>query len=77
MLVRDRGRGIPASELKQIFKRFYRVADAAGHKVKGTGLGLFIVQAIVRKHGGSVQAESSGVGRGTSIHIRLPKVYAS
>lgn len=75
VLVRDQGRGIPPSELKQIFKRFYRVSELAGRKVKGTGLGLFIVQAIVRKHGGTVKAESSGLGRGASIHIRLPKVY--
>ena len=74
VLVRDRGRGIPDSELKQVFKRFYRVHEL-GQKVKGTGLGLFIVQSIVRRHGGSITAESAGQGRGTTIRIRLPKVY--
>jgi signal transduction histidine kinase len=76
VLVRDLGRGIPSSELKPIFKRFYRVHEA-GQKVKGTGLGLFIVQAIIRRHGGTVSAESAGAGLGTTMRIRLPKVYAS
>ncbi|GAC1646778.1 MAG: HAMP domain-containing sensor histidine kinase [Acidobacteriaceae bacterium] len=76
IVVSDNGRGIPAGELKQVFKRFYRVHEP-GQKVKGTGLGLFIVQAIMRKHGGSVTAESPGVGKGATIRLRLPKVYAT
>jgi two-component system, OmpR family, sensor histidine kinase SenX3 len=75
VVVRDHGRGIPTSELKRVFKRFHRVHEA-GQKVKGTGLGLFIVQSIIRKHRGSIAAESNGSGKGTSIRIRLPKVYA-
>jgi len=49
--IRDRGIGIPRSELKQVFKRFYRVADREVARVKGSGLGLFIVRSIAKKYG--------------------------
>jgi signal transduction histidine kinase len=71
--VRDHGVGVPAHELKRIFKRFYRVPNRALSKVKGTGLGLFIVRSIVRKHGGKVLAQSAGEGRGTTITLELPR----
>jgi signal transduction histidine kinase len=71
--VRDRGIGIPHEELKRIFKRFYRVQPAG--QVKGTGLGLFIVRSIARRHGGDVFAESEGEGRGSTFSIRLPRIY--
>ncbi len=72
--VRDRGVGIKAEELKRIFKRFYRVSNRSLSHVKGTGLGLFIVRAIARKHGGRVFAESEGEGRGTTMVLELPRV---
>jgi two-component system, OmpR family, sensor histidine kinase SenX3 len=72
--VRDQGVGIPAGELKRIFKRFYRVSNRSLSHVKGTGLGLFIVRAIARKHGGRVFAESEGEGRGTRVVMELPRV---
>ncbi len=71
--VRDRGVGIPRPELKRIFKRFYRAQNAP--QIKGTGLGLFIVRSIARRHGGDVFAESEGVGRGSTFTIRLPRIY--
>jgi signal transduction histidine kinase len=72
--VRDKGVGIPAEELKRVFKRFYRVSNRSLSHVKGTGLGLFIVRAIARKHGGRVFAESEGEGRGTTMVLELPRV---
>jgi two-component system sensor histidine kinase SenX3 len=71
--VRDHGVGVPAPELKRIFKRFYRVPNRSLAHVKGTGLGLFIVRAIARKHGGKVSAESAGEGQGTTVTLRLPR----
>ncbi|MGE5325239.1 MAG: sensor histidine kinase, partial [Actinomycetota bacterium] len=73
--VRDNGVGIPPPELKRIFKRFYRVTGRSTDKVKGTGLGLFIVRSIARRHGGDVWAESAGTGHGSTFILRLPRVY--
>ncbi|MBZ5599330.1 MAG: HAMP domain-containing histidine kinase [Acidobacteriia bacterium] len=72
----DHGVGIPAEELKRIFKRFYRVPGRLQGNVKGTGLGLFIVRAIASKHGGRVFAESEGEGRGTTVILELPRSNA-
>jgi two-component system sensor histidine kinase SenX3 len=71
--VRDRGVGIPTGELKRIFKRFYRVPRRAASHAKGTGLGLFIVRAIARAHGGKVFAESAGEAHGTTVTLELPR----
>jgi two-component system, OmpR family, sensor histidine kinase SenX3 len=75
--VRDRGIGIPRHELKRVFRRFYRVPRNALAQVKGTGLGLFIVRAIARRHGGNAYAESEGEGRGTTVTFELPRSNAS
>ena len=61
--VQDHGVGIPADDLKSIFKRFYRVNRRTLAHVKGTGLGLFIVKSIAHKHGGRVSAASPEKGR--------------
>ena len=74
--VRDQGVGIPAHELKRVFKRFYRVPNRALAHVKGTGLGLFIVRAIAKKHGGRVFAQSQGEGTGTTVVLELPRSVA-
>jgi len=74
--VSDRGVGIPASELKRIFRRFYRVPLRTAMNIKGTGLGLFLVKSIARRHGGDAFAESEGLGKGATIVIRLPRATA-
>ena len=74
--VRDAGVGIPEQELKRIFKRFYRVTQRSLSQVKGTGLGLFIVRSIARKHGGRVFAQSDGAGKGTTVTLELPREIA-
>ncbi len=74
--VQDHGVGIPPDDVKQIFKRFYRVTHRSLAHVKGTGLGLFIVKAITEKHGGKVFAESAGLGQGTTITLELPRPAA-
>jgi signal transduction histidine kinase len=71
--VKDQGVGIPHAQLKRIFKRFYRVPGQMMARVKGTGLGLFIVQSIIERHGGKVMAESEGEGKGSTFTIQLPK----
>jgi signal transduction histidine kinase len=72
--VADRGIGIPSAQRKRIFKRFYRVPGLFMARVKGTGLGLFIVHSVVKKHGGRVFAESKGLGHGSTFTIQLPRV---
>ena len=72
--VADSGVGIPPAQLNRIFKRFYRVPGRVMARVKGTGLGLFIVRSVVEKHGGKVFAESEGRGLGTTVTIQLPRV---
>jgi signal transduction histidine kinase len=71
--VSDHGVGIPSGELKRIFRRFYRVPNRSLGMVQGTGLGLFIVRSIAKKHGGRVYAESQGEGQGTTICMELPR----
>jgi two-component system sensor histidine kinase SenX3 len=71
--VRDSGVGIPKAHLKRIFNRFYRAPSLVMSRVKGTGLGLFIVRSVVKKHGGRVFAESPGPGQGSTFTIQLPR----
>ncbi len=73
--IRDHGVGISRKDLKRIFKRFYRSPNPMTGRVKGTGLGLFIVRSVARAHGGDVYAESEGEGRGSTFTFRLPRVY--
>ena len=70
--VRDQGIGIPPNETKRIFGRFYRTPWALTQRVKGTGLGLFIVAQTAKRHGGRAFAHSDGVGRGATFTLELP-----
>lgn len=73
LTVRDRGIGIGKSDLRRVFNRFFRVTSEAVRKRKGTGLGLFVVSALIRNVGGTVSVESSGEGQGTTFTVRLPQ----
>jgi len=72
--IKDNGIGIAPKELKYIFRRFYRVPNLPAQKAKGTGLGLYIVHSIVKKHGGKIFARSNGEGKGSNFIVQLPKV---
>ena len=72
--IRDKGVGIARSELKNVFKRFYRIPNSSTQVAKGTGLGLYIVKSILKKHRGKISVNSNGVGKGTTFTVRLPKV---
>lgn len=72
--VSDRGIGIAAEELENIFDLFYRSPDPRAGHVSGLGLGLFISREIVKRHGGTLWAESSADG--STFHVRLPVVTA-
>jgi two-component system, OmpR family, sensor histidine kinase SenX3 len=70
--VRDHGAGLLPGENRRIFRRFYRSPGAIAQRVKGTGLGLFIVSTTAKRHGGRAFAESEGQGRGATFTIELP-----
>ena len=73
VFVKDNGIGLEPQEIKRIFKRFYRVANLSTQETKGTGLGLFIVKAVVKKHGGKIWADSRGEAKGSTFIVQLPK----
>ena len=76
LAVSDTGVGIGPRDLKRIFKRFYRASSNDQVKIKGTGLGLFLVRTIARQHGGDVRATSEGPGMGSTMLLKLPLAIA-
>jgi two-component system sensor histidine kinase SenX3 len=70
--VKDQGAGIAGPELKRIFKRFYRIHGAGPTRVKGTGLGLYIVRSVAKRHSGRAWAESGGPGQGSTFILQFP-----
>jgi signal transduction histidine kinase len=69
--VRDHGVGLGQAEALHIFERFYRAAGI--RQLEGTGLGLYICEAIVTAHGGRIWAESAGPGQGSAFCFSLPR----
>lgn len=71
IVLKDNGMGMEPDELKRIFRRYYRI-NTPGERVRGTGLGLYIVQSVVESYGGKVWAESDGQGLGSSFVLQIP-----
>jgi PAS domain S-box-containing protein len=70
--VQDNGIGIPAEALADLFTLFSQVDHSLEHSQGGLGIGLALVKGLVEMHGGSIEAESAGVGQGSRLVVRLP-----
>ncbi|MDQ3256253.1 MAG: ATP-binding protein, partial [Acidobacteriota bacterium] len=71
--VRDCGKGVSEAALTEIFRPFYRLAEARDRQTGGTGLGLAIAERAVRLHGGTMHAaNASDSGDGLVVEIQLP-----
>ncbi|HLG70740.1 MAG TPA: sensor histidine kinase [Chloroflexota bacterium] len=75
--VADKGIGLSRSDREKLFARFYRAPEAIRHKIEGTGLGLFISRAMIQAHGGSLELQSPGPGKGTTAIVTLPRTVKS
>lgn len=73
--VRDTGAGIPEEELPRLFERFHRVEGSRGRSIEGSGIGLALVQELVKFHGGDVRVESE-LGEGTEFTVSIPLASA-
>jgi CheY-like chemotaxis protein/anti-sigma regulatory factor (Ser/Thr protein kinase) len=71
----DRGVGIDADMLPRVFDLFAQAAMGLGRQESGLGIGLTVVQRLVRDHGGTVEVESAGIGRGSAFTVELPRVH--
>jgi signal transduction histidine kinase len=72
LAVRDTGTGIPPEEVPHLFERFHRVQGARGRTYEGTGIGLALVQELVKLHGGDVSVDSE-VDRGSTFTVTIPR----
>jgi len=74
MTVKDTGIGVPKEKIGLLVQKFSQADASTTRKYGGTGLGLAICQGIIEQHGGSIEVRSEGVGKGTTVAIRLPVV---
>ena len=74
--VKDNGIGIAQDKLKQVWELFVQVDESPERTRKGLGIGLALVQDLVKRHGGSVHADSGGLGSGSTFTVRLPRTVA-
>jgi two-component system, OmpR family, sensor histidine kinase VicK len=72
----DAGLGIPPSEQRRIFEKFYRLDPNMTRGVGGTGLGLYICRELLRRMDGRIWVDSAGLGKGSAFHIELPVAAA-
>jgi signal transduction histidine kinase len=70
--VRDQGIGLPPDQLQRVFERFYRVDNSLAQKAQGTGLGLYLADAVIKAHGGRIWAENNPDG-GATFSFVLPR----
>ncbi len=70
--IADQGIGIPPSEHRRVFEKFYRLDPHMNRGVGGTGLGLYICRELVRRMDGRIWVDSAGLGRGSTFHVELP-----
>ena len=71
--VKDNGIGIPPEKLSHVWELFVQVDESPERIRKGLGIGLALVRDLVRRHGGSVEAQSEGLGKGSTFVVRLPR----
>jgi two-component system, OmpR family, sensor histidine kinase BaeS len=70
--VSDTGIGIAPEDLPHLFERFYRVGKSRSRALGGSGIGLTVSQALITAMGGSLRAESAGLGKGSAFTFTLP-----
>lgn len=75
IIVGDRGFGIPAEAIPHLFEKFYRVELPLGHARDGMGVGLSLASELVQLHGGSIEARSEGLERGSELITKLPCAF--
>lgn len=75
--VRDTGLGIAAADLGKLFQPFSQVHDTMQVNEPGSGLGLYLSKSIITMHGGTMEMASDGVGKGTTVTFKVPRVAAA
>jgi signal transduction histidine kinase len=71
LVVQDTGVGVPPSEMPRLFERFHRIEGQKGRSYEGSGIGLALVQELIRLHGGTITGQSE-IGKGTAFIVSLP-----